>query len=297
MSDITVTPELLDEIEELARYAGGEAWGISETDGLMIVADDREIASTATGDLSGDGADWDDLEDKAKFIARMDPPTTLALVARIRELEHEAFINLTDYETSLETMSAVHEAKVRDLEAENADLKHDIARYIEINSEILAENEVVRAQSRKASVPESPNSSNSQGSLDGSSEHNNPIGWIFFNPDAGVEFSENHPIESGEVPDAENVREATSETLLEELLSAWKDWEADRQILDEYKSAAADPVKAQLVEALTRQGNNMSFILNHMTIPDQYYEKFTRELSEDRAALAAAEAEENRNKG
>ena len=89
MSDITVTPELLDEIEELARYAGGEAWGISETDGLMIVADDREIASTATGDLSGDGADWDDLEDKAKFIARMDPPTTLALVARIRELEAE----------------------------------------------------------------------------------------------------------------------------------------------------------------------------------------------------------------
>ena len=89
MSDITVTPELLDEIEELARYAGGEAWGISETDGLMIVADDREIASTATGDLSGDGADWDDLEDKAKFIARMYPPTTLALVARIRELEAE----------------------------------------------------------------------------------------------------------------------------------------------------------------------------------------------------------------
>lgn len=90
MSDITVTPELLDTIEELARYAGGEAWGISETDGLMIVADDREIASTATGDLSGDGADWDDLEDKAKFIARMDPPTTLALITRIRDEETQA---------------------------------------------------------------------------------------------------------------------------------------------------------------------------------------------------------------
>jgi len=42
--------------------------------------------------------------------------------------------------------------------------------------------------------------------------------------------------------------------------------------------------------ALSRQADNMAFILNHMTIPDQWYEKFSRELEEDRAVLAKTEA-------
>lgn len=49
-----------------------------------------------------------------------------------------------------------------------------------------------------------------------------PTGYIFHNPDTGIEYSENHPIESGEVPDAENIREATLDELKSELLDAWK---------------------------------------------------------------------------
>jgi uncharacterized coiled-coil protein SlyX len=43
---------------------------------------------------------------------------------------------------------------------------------------------------------------------------------------------------------------------------------------------------AELEAALTRQGDNMAFILNHMDTR-QWYDKFTSELAEDRAALKA----------
>ena len=48
------------------------------------------------------------------------------------------------------------------------------------------------------------------------------IGWLFINPDAGIEFNENHPIESGECEDAEDIRPATASALKDELLDAWK---------------------------------------------------------------------------
>lgn len=47
-------------------------------------------------------------------------------------------------------------------------------------------------------------------------------GWLFFNPDTGTEWSEDHPHESGEVPDAENVRPATAAALQEQLIEAWQ---------------------------------------------------------------------------
>lgn len=47
-----------------------------------------------------------------------------------------------------------------------------------------------------------------------------------------------------------------------------------------------------LVEALNRQGDNMAFIINHATLPDQWMDKFSRELAEDRAALTAALAQQ-----
>lgn len=50
---------------------------------------------------------------------------------------------------------------------------------------------------------------------------------------------------------------------------------------DEHE-AALETLRA----ALDRQCDSMAFILNHMSIPVAYYEKFTRELEEDRAALA-----------
>jgi hypothetical protein len=39
-------------------------------------------------------------------------------------------------------------------------------------------------------------------------------------------------------------------------------------------------------EALRRQTENMAFALNHMPIPTSWYQKFARELEEDRARLA-----------
>jgi len=58
-------------------------------------------------------------------------------------------------------------------------------------------------------------------------------GWLFTNPDTGVEFSEQHPVESGEVPDAIGIRSATTEALRLEVFSAWaviaaKDAEIER---------------------------------------------------------------------
>lgn len=41
--------------------------------------------------------------------------------------------------------------------------------------------------------------------------------------------------------------------------------------------------------ALNRQADNMAFVLNHATLPDQYYSKFSHELAEDRSALRTAE--------
>lgn len=40
-----------------------------------------------------------------------------------------------------------------------------------------------------------------------------------------------------------------------------------------------------LHDALVRQTENMAFVLNHMSMPDHWYERFTRELAEDREAL------------
>ena len=42
-----------------------------------------------------------------------------------------------------------------------------------------------------------------------------------------------------------------------------------------------------LVEAATRQTDNLAFLLNHAEIPNHWYEKLVRECEEDRAALAA----------
>ncbi len=50
-------------------------------------------------------------------------------------------------------------------------------------------------------------------------------GWLYHNPDTGEEWSENHPVESGEVPDAENVRPATATAFQNELIPAWEEIE------------------------------------------------------------------------
>lgn len=52
----------------------------------------------------------------------------------------------------------------------------------------------------------------------------------------------------------------------------------------------ADLIDA-LVEALERQTDNMAFLLNHASIPDQWAFKLNTELEIDRATLARAKGE------
>jgi hypothetical protein len=47
------------------------------------------------------------------------------------------------------------------------------------------------------------------------------------------------------------------------------------------------PELVALVAALSRQNDNMAFIINHATLPELWADKFVAELKEDRAALAA----------
>jgi hypothetical protein len=65
------------------------------------------------------------------------------------------------------------------------------------------------------------------------------FGYLFHNPDTGEEWSESHPIESGEVEDAENVRPATAKALHELLIEAWSELEDARA--DLYAPAPATP--------------------------------------------------------
>lgn len=74
-------------------------------------------------------------------------------------------------------------------------------------------------------------------------------GWLFDNEDTGREFSEAHPIRSGEVPDAKNVVPATCKNLLRELLDAWKAAEDDRVEIARLREAMAHrspPVRPQV---------------------------------------------------
>lgn len=68
-----------------------------------------------------------------------------------------------------------------------------------------------------------------------------PFGWLYDNEDTGREFSEQHPVDSGEVPDATNIVPANAGNLLNELRTAWVDLADSRQV-------AASPVPADAGE-------------------------------------------------
>lgn len=53
----------------------------------------------------------------------------------------------------------------------------------------------------------------------------------------------------------------------------------------EARITSLEEERDRLREALSRQGDNMSFLLNRVTLPDKWLEKFNCELEEDRAAL------------
>lgn len=66
------------------------------------------------------------------------------------------------------------------------------------------------------------------------------VGWLFDNEDVGREFSEDHPVESGEVPDATNIVPANAETLLAEMKGAWKLLEENRRTRDDLDALVGD---------------------------------------------------------
>ena len=75
-----------------------------------------------------------------------------------------------------------------------------------------------------------------------------PVGWIFFNPDTGIELSDQHPIDSGECPDATRIWPATAPTLAEFLKEAW---ETNRTTEAERDAARAEVERMRgIVDAL-----------------------------------------------
>ena len=85
---------------------------------------------------------------------------------------------------------------------------------------------VVGELRRAAFLIKETNQNAARAALSGSPAPSLPsLGYLYSNPDTGTEFSENHPVESGECDDAENVREATAEALRDELLEAWRERE------------------------------------------------------------------------
>jgi hypothetical protein len=58
------------------------------------------------------------------------------------------------------------------------------------------------------------------------------------------------------------------------------------------KYALSDCRLSALSGALERQTDTLAFILNHVALPDQWYEKFTIQLNEDRKVLLAARVQD-----
>lgn len=84
-----ITAELLDEIEAKAKAATDGPWRFEAQDsgGCCLVEPDRgSMGATYPSTLTGKPLN---AVANAVHITRLDPPTTLALVARIRELEGE----------------------------------------------------------------------------------------------------------------------------------------------------------------------------------------------------------------
>lgn len=63
-------------------------------------------------------------------------------------------------------------------------------------------------------------------------------------------------------------------------------WKLQHDEHKELNAKLAARVK-ELEKALARQCDNMAFIVNHVTMPEKWRDKWERELAEDRVALTA----------
>ena len=130
-----ITPAQLDEIEAAAKEAHAQPWGYSwesrldDADFHTVVHDSECVVHIA--DVTQGGAD-------AEHIAMMDPATTLALVAEVRELKNAARL-----------MQSVIEAKY-DRFAEIADIPAEEARCMD--PQLIEEAALARVRELRAKV-------------------------------------------------------------------------------------------------------------------------------------------------
>lgn len=115
-------------------------------------------------------------------------------------------------------------------------------------------------------------------------------GWLYFNEDAGLEWSLQHPVSSGECPDAESVRPATAEAAVAEMMSAWKAlMEQDEHITAERDAARAEAARlGELVEAAYREAYRDGLNDGQQWLSPAPGEGAAWDRSEARAALAPA---------
>lgn len=92
-------------------------------------------------------------------------------------------------------------------------------------------------------------------SLDAQQARMQGSGWVYHNPDAGWEYAPNHPIESGEVPDATDVRRSTE---MEDHLHA------EYQRSEKHRNDLYDKVQEQLttIGALQAKVSSLTQLLD-----------------------------------
>ena len=81
---------------------------------------------------------------------------------------------------------------------------------------------------------------------------NENYGYVFDSPDSGEEYSPNHPIKSGECPDAENVRPATAQE--QTLYEALQDHYAKGLTLKKAAQAIADDACSYICPSTGKEG-------------------------------------------
>jgi hypothetical protein len=130
--------------------------------------------------------------------------------------------------TALTTAQAPDKAGEREgLEAEIARLRHALVRIADQRHSEGCEPFDKALDLADSALTPQPNGTEASRGVGAQSE-----GWLYHNPDTGTEWSVSHPVESGEVDDAENIRPATLDAFREEMFAAWKMLEEMRQERD-----------------------------------------------------------------
>lgn len=132
------------------------------------------------------------------------------------------------------------------------------------------------------------------------------VGWLYHNPDTGIEFHEDHPVKSGMVEDATEIRAATAEDLKDALIDAWRALDEHRQAEGEWtrkcheertkandaiaSAQSAEDALAEMREALRKADETLEFYefpwQEQVTVPDFYSElNFGDRAKETRSVL------------